>query len=102
MSKTEHLSPEPQLQIKDLKTYVRPPIVRRFTYRLKHRRPVPRPYWLSDDYVGRVLDLDFPYARRLFEMTRVCDNEQYNRICTLEMLFERYQPVFADHDASPA
>ena len=98
------LASEPPLRriFKDLKTYARPPFVRRFTYRLKHRRPVPRPYWLSDDCVGRVLDLEFPYARQLFDVTRVCDNEQYNRICTLEMLFERYQPVFADHDASTA
>ena len=42
------------------------------------------------------------YARRLFEVTRVCDNEQYNRIYTLELLFERYQPAFADRDASSA
>ena len=91
------LATEPPLKriLKDLKTYARPPIVRRFTYRLKHCRPVARPYWLSDDYVGRVLDLEFPYARRLFDVARVCDNEQYNRICTLELLFERYQPAFA-------
>jgi asparagine synthase (glutamine-hydrolysing) len=91
------LAGEPPLRriLKDLKTYARPPILRRFTYRMKHRRAVARPYWLSDDYVGRVLDLDFPYARRLFEVARVCDNEQYNRICTLELLFERYQPAFA-------
>ena len=98
------LAGDPPLQriLKDLKTYIRPPIVRRFTYRLKHRRPVPRPYWLSDDYVGRVLDLEFPYARRLFDMTRVCDNEQYNCICTLELLLEKYQPAFADHDGTSA
>jgi asparagine synthase (glutamine-hydrolysing) len=95
---------EPPLRriLKDLRTYARPPVLRRFTYRWKHRRPGVRPYWLGDDYVGRVLDLDFPYARRLFQVTRVCDNEQYNRICTLELLFERYQPAFSDHDAGPA
>ena len=88
--------------LKDLKTYIRPPILRRFTYRLKHRKPVLRPYWLSDEYVGRVLDLEFPYARRLFDVSRVCDNEQYNRICTLELLLEKYQPTFADNDTAPA
>ena len=96
------LATEPPLKriIKDLKTYARPPIVRRFTYRLKNRRARARPYWLSDDYVGRVVDLEFPYARRLFEVARVCDNEQYNRICSLEFLFERYQPAFPEPEAT--
>ena len=62
---------------------------------------MPRPYWLSDDYVGRVINLEFPYARRLFDMARICDNEQYNRICSLEFLFERYQSAFVETDASP-
>lgn len=98
------LASEPPLKrlFKDFKTLARPPLLRRFTYRMKHRRPVARPYWLSDDYVGRVIDLEFPYARRLFEVARVCDNEQYNRICTLELLFERYQPAFADAERASA
>ena len=92
------LADDPPLKriLKDLKTYARPPLLRRFTYRLKNRRPAPRPYWLGDDYLGRVIDLEFPYARRLFEVARVCDNEQYNRICTLEYLFQRYQPAYPD------
>jgi hypothetical protein len=49
-----------------------------------------------------VLDLEFPYANRLFDVSRVCDNEQYNRICTLELLLEKYQPAFADYDTGPA
>jgi asparagine synthase (glutamine-hydrolysing) len=98
------LASEPPLKrlIKDFKTYARPPILRRFTYRLKHRRPAPRPYWLSDDYVGRVIDLEFPYARRLFEVARVCDNEQYNRICSLEVLFQRLEPAFPEPERGPA
>jgi len=39
-----------------------------------------------------VLDSSFPYLRRYFHLERVCDAHQYNRVCTLEYLFQKYSP----------
>ena len=79
--------------VKDLATFVRPPALRRYMFRLHQRRnPPPRPYWLKDDYLGRVIDLGFPFLGNLFNLSEVRSNDQYNRICTLEYLCQRYNP----------
>jgi len=48
-----------------------------------------RPYWLADSYLGGVIDLSFPYLRRFVHVERVATARRYNRICTLEHLFQR-------------
>jgi asparagine synthase (glutamine-hydrolysing) len=67
---------------------LRPPWLRRYSFRLRHRRPTPRPAVLQDQFVGRLVDLGFPYLRRFFDVSRVYHHGQYNRLCTLEYLFE--------------
>jgi asparagine synthase (glutamine-hydrolysing) len=98
------LDGEPPLsrKLKDRSTYLRPPWVRRYTFRLKNRQPQARPYWLQPDYLGRVVDLDFPYARRLFDIERVFDNGQFNRMATLEFLFQRINAGIADSKLAAA
>lgn len=68
----------------------RPPWLRRHTFRLRHRRPEPRPWFLSDAYVGRVIDLSFPCVAKLFDTARIVEAGQYNRLCTLELLCETH------------
>jgi asparagine synthase (glutamine-hydrolysing) len=85
-------------RLKDLATYIRPPLLRRFSYRLQHRRSVARPFWLSEEYLRRSMDASFPCMRRFVRPERVFDNDQYNRLCTLEYLFQKYNPAIADDD----
>ena len=42
------------------------------------------------------------YARRLFGVSRVCDNEQYIKYFTLKLPFENCLPVLANDDCSEA
>ncbi len=48
-----------------------------------------RPYWLDPPAVGALVDPAFPYLRRLFHLDRSFGALRFNRICTLEYLFER-------------
>ena len=70
--------------------YWRPPGLRKFTYRLHHRRPQTKPYYLQQAYLRSVLDMDFPYMRRLFNVDWMHDAEAFNRLCTVEYLCQRY------------
>jgi asparagine synthase (glutamine-hydrolysing) len=80
--------------LKDLTSILRPPILRRYTYRVQHRRPQPRPYQLGDQYLEVVLDRTFPYLSTFFRVPRINDLGAYRRICTLEYLFQRYGSNF--------
>ncbi len=79
-------------RIKDMATLLRPPSIRRYTYRMKmrSRRGGPVPYYLSEQYIGKTIDQDFPYMSRFFRVHELRDTDQYNRLCTLEYLFQRY------------
>lgn len=82
-------SPPPLERIvSEWRTTVRAPIV----FRFMARPQAPHPYYLARSYVGAVLDTSFPYLRRFFHLDRVRDAHQYNRICTLEYLFEKLSP----------
>jgi len=48
------------------------------------------PYFLKQQYIGGTIDQDFPYMSRFFHVREFKDAEQYNRLCTLEYLFQRY------------
>ena len=74
-------------------TLLRPPFVRRYTYRMRTRlsRGGPAPYFLKPQYMGKVIDQDFPFMSRFFRVREVKDAWQYNRLCTLEYLFQRYR-----------
>jgi asparagine synthase (glutamine-hydrolysing) len=77
---------------KGLTTLLRPPLLRRYTWRLHRRSRRTFPYYLSDGHVGRAVDPAFPYMRRFFDVGRVDDAGHYARLCTLEYLFQRIGP----------
>jgi asparagine synthase (glutamine-hydrolysing) len=87
-------SPVPwRRRVKDWTTLFRPPLLRRYSFRVKQRlRSATLPYFLTLPYrdaldVGR-----FPEMSRFFRMDQVRDPQQLNRICTLEFLCRIYRP----------
>lgn len=78
--------------LKDLTTLLRPAFVRKYLYRIRVRPKRRMPYYLTGKYIARAIDPSFPYMSRFLHVGKVRDVEHYNRICTLEHLFERYQP----------
>jgi asparagine synthase (glutamine-hydrolysing) len=82
-------------RMKDWTTLLRPPLLRRYSYRVKRRlgsRPLP--YYLGQTYRDALALDEFPQMSRFFRMDRVQDPAQLNRICTLEFLCRHY-PVGA-------
>jgi asparagine synthase (glutamine-hydrolysing) len=75
--------------VKDYLTLLRPPSLRRFTYRLRHAKARPREGYLADSYVQAVLPRGFERLSRFFRVDRVHDPLAYSRICTLEYVFDR-------------
>ena len=71
-------------------TLLRPCWLRRYSFRLKWRRPARRPLVLSDAYVGMAIDLSFPVMSHFFDPGRIYENGQYNRLCTLELLSKTF------------
>lgn len=69
-------------------TLLRPITLRGYTYRIGYRHPHPRPFFLTPEWLGRVLDLSFPYMRPLFQVDNIHDPEVYNRVATMEYLFQ--------------
>ncbi len=74
-------------RLSDYLTYLRPPGLRRYTYRLRyfHRRG-DWPVYLAGRYRDAVLPRGTAIARRLFRLDRVADPLQYARILSLEYL----------------
>ncbi len=68
----------------------RPAALRKFSYRLQHRQPQHRPYYLQRAYLSKVIDTGFPYMRRLFNIRWLHEAEAFNRVCTIEYLCQRY------------
>ena len=65
----------------------RPTMLRRYSYALRRRMgPVADEHGglLSPDYMGRVVDLDFPAMRRFFRTGRIGDSGMMRRIANLE------------------
>ncbi len=71
-------------------TMLRPPWVRRFSYRIQHRRARLRPSFVLGDGLAKVIDPSFPELRRYFKIDKVTDEFVLNRIATLEYIFENY------------
>lgn len=73
----------------------RPPLLRRYSYRLKRLKRRRGPAFtgaLRPDLLATVIDREFPYLREYFQIEAVDDAAQLQRICTLEYMFERLQP----------
>lgn len=75
-------------RLKDWATYVRPPWLRRLSFRYK-TRPMPRLALLSAPYLQQAVDPALPLMRRFFHPDRLHANDQFARVCTLEYLFRR-------------
>ncbi len=78
--------------MKDWATLIRPTFLRKYAYRLKRVRKSTYPYFLSPEYVSSTLDTTFPFMSEFLRVPELNDGERFNRVCTLEYLFQRYQP----------
>jgi hypothetical protein len=78
--------PPPSRRLADYATYLRPPWLRRYTYRLKYvrRPPADWPGYLACPYRKAVLPGQDIALRRLFRLNRVRDDQQFARILSLE------------------
>ena len=73
-------------------TRIRPVALRQRSYALRRRLgPVADEHGglLTPDYVGRVVDLDFPAMRRFFRIDRIADSSLMRRIANLEYFAAR-------------
>ena len=78
-------SPPPSRRLSDYLTYLRPPWLRRYTYRLRHfRRSGDWPGYLASPYREALLPGGVTILRRLFRPDRVADHELFARILSLE------------------
>ena len=72
-------------RLSDYPTHLRPPWLRRYTYRLKNlRRANEWSVYLTPPYRDAVLPGGIAILRRLFRLDRVVDQAQYERILSLE------------------
>lgn len=77
--------PPPSRRLSDYGTYLRPPWLRRYTYRLRYcRQPGEWPGYLAPQYQKAVLPGGVTLLQRLFRLDRVADPSQYARILSLE------------------
>jgi hypothetical protein len=73
-------------------TYARPLTLRRYTYRLKARLAgEPRPAILTRECLRRAVAPNLPRMTRFFRSPERCSNVQFNRIATLEYLYDQLQ-----------
>ena len=78
-------------RLSDNLTYFRPPWLRRYTYRLKHRgHRGDWPGYLGPQYRDAVLPRGIIISRRLFQLERVADQLQYARILSLEYIAQYF------------
>jgi hypothetical protein len=78
-------------RLSDYLTHLRPPSLRRYTYRVKYfRRSNDWSVYLSSPYRDAVLPGGVVISRRLFQLDRVADELQYARILSLEYALRRF------------
>ncbi len=78
--------PPPSRRLADYATYLRPPWLRRYTYRFKYVRgsSADWPGYLACPYRKAVLPGEDDWLGRLFRLNRVRDDQQFARILSLE------------------
>lgn len=86
----------------DYGTYLRPPWLRRYSYRVQHRmrRHAAPPIYLTKPYLEAVLPHGAEITSRLFRLERVADPEQMTRILSLEYLLWQYADRIRDEFSS--
>jgi hypothetical protein len=78
-------------QLSDYSTYLRPPWLRRYTYRLRYfRRSSDWSVYLASPYVDAIVPGGIAILRRLFKLDRVVDQAQYGRILSLEYTLRQF------------
>jgi len=78
-------------RLSDYWTYLRPPSLRRYTYRLRYfRRSSDWSVYLTSPYREAVLPEGITISRRLFQLDRVADPLQYGRILSLEYALHHF------------
>ena len=90
-------------RLADYGTYLRPPWLRRFTYRVKNRvlRSGESPDYLRQEYRDAALPGGIQVMDRLFRLDRVTDPAQTARILTLEYLVSQFdRQIRVDFDRS--
>jgi asparagine synthase (glutamine-hydrolysing) len=83
-------------RLKSLAGTQRPSWLRKQSFRLTHRQQEPRSGPLSNEYLSRVIDLEFPLMRKLFHVDRLNSATQYGLAATLEYLGQRYNLEIKD------
>ena len=84
-------SPPPSRRISDYWTYLRPPWLRRYTYRLRYfRRASDWPGYLALAYREAVLPGGAVILRRLLRLENVVDHAQFARILSLEYALRQF------------
>ena len=81
-----------RLRLDEAATRCRPVWLRERTYALKRRRGAMMDEHgglLSPEYMGRVIDLEFPVMRRFFHVERITDGGLWRRVACLEYLAQR-------------
>ncbi|MEX2616082.1 MAG: hypothetical protein WD767_08310 [Alphaproteobacteria bacterium] len=73
-----------------LESSYRPIWLRKYSYRIRHRKPATFPYFLSQPYLARVMDTSFPHMSKFFHVDRVFDVEAYNRVATMEYIMQNW------------
>jgi hypothetical protein len=84
--------PTPRHRLEEWSTRIRPVWLRQRSYALRRRLgPVADEHGglLSPDYLGRVVDLDYPIMRRFFRVERIGDSGLMRRIANLEYFAQR-------------
>ncbi|MFN3387553.1 MAG: hypothetical protein ACK40O_01375 [Allosphingosinicella sp.] len=83
--------PGPRHRFDEWATRVRPPWLRQKSYALQRRlkRGPAATGLLAPDWLGRVVDLDYPAMRRFFRMDRIGDPDLLRRVAALEYLAGR-------------
>jgi hypothetical protein len=91
-------------KITDYGTYLRPPWLRRLSYRVQHRmrRYAADPLYLRKSYVNAVVPHGVQVTPKLFRLERVVDPDQLSRILSLEYLAQQFGGRVRDDCESPA
>ncbi|MFZ3234773.1 MAG: hypothetical protein WA417_00125 [Stellaceae bacterium] len=79
-------------RLHDYATYLRPPWLRRYTYRLRYlrRRAGDWPGYLAQPYRQAVLPGGMMQTQRLFRLDRIADGEQLARVLSLEYALRHF------------
>ena len=84
-------------RLKDIATYIRPALLRRYTYRIQARNnKADIPYFLTDSYLNSVFNDRCRYMSEYFNLNLIRDSIQLKRIYTLEYLFNQTSPNIED------